>query len=124
MNDFVCLIAEGEAVTPPQQGMAQQNPMGMLIPFILIFFVMYFLVIRPSSKQRREQMQMLTKLERNDRVVTSAGIVGHVVSLKEGEDEVTLKTGDQEPATRITILRSTIVRVFKPGETAGVEKKA
>jgi preprotein translocase subunit YajC len=111
MTDLLSLlIAQGEGGGQPQGNMA-----SFLIPLVLMFAVMYFMVIRPTNKQRREQMEMLTRLQKNDRVITSAGIIGIVVSIKENEDEVTLKTGDQD--TRISVLRSTIVRILTAHDT-------
>ena len=61
-----------------------------LIPLVLIFVVMYFLLIRPQRKKDKEQQQMRNNLEVGDEVVTIGGIIGIVVSLK--EDNVVIET--------------------------------
>src|SRR5690606_28133892 len=54
-----------------------------LFPFILIFAVFYFLIIRPQSKQRKEHAKLLTQLKRGDQVITSSGIYGVIDGLTE-----------------------------------------
>ena len=52
---------------------------NMLIPFIAMFAIFYFLLIRPQQKKQRELRQMLQNLKRGDRVITSGGIYGTIV---------------------------------------------
>jgi preprotein translocase subunit YajC len=104
MNWFSLLLAEGEA---PQGG---PPPLMNILPFILIGLVMVITMGRSSSRQRREQQNLLAKIKKNDKVVTSAGIIGVVVAVKENEDEVTLRVDDTSNS-RIRVLKSTIVRV-------------
>jgi preprotein translocase subunit YajC len=90
------------------------------IPFIImgLMLVMFF---RATSKQRKEQQNALSALKKNDKVVTSGGILGVVVAIKENEDEVTLKVDDSSN-TRIRVLKSSIVRVTPSGEPTVGEK--
>ena len=99
---LVLAVDEGE---PPGGRMLWQ-----LAPFLLMFFVMAIMMGRSSSRQRKEQAAMLATLKKNDKVVTSAGIIGIVVAIKDGEDEVTLRV-DETTNSRVRILRSTIVRI-------------
>lgn len=123
MEQYFYLIGEGENPEGGQQGMPPGPGMSFLVPFILIFFVFYFLVLRPQSKDREAMIKAQNKLEKNDKVLTSSGIYGFVVSVKEGEDELVIKTGDQEPASRLTISKSTVVRIFRPNDPNQPEKK-
>ena len=70
-----------------------------LIPLVLIFVVMYFLLIRPQRKKDKEQQQMRNNLEVGDEVVTIGGIIGMVVSLK--EDNVVIETAGERNKIRI-----------------------
>ena len=70
-----------------------------LIPLVLIFVVMYFLLIRPQRKKDKEQQQMRNNLEVGDEVVTIGGIIGIVVSLK--EDNVVIETAGERNKIRI-----------------------
>jgi len=61
----------------------QLNPIMQLIPFLLILAIFYFLIIRPQKQREKEHKAMLSRLARNDEVVTSAGIHGTIVNVKE-----------------------------------------
>ncbi len=68
------------------------NPMVNLFPLVLIFVVFYFLLIRPQKKQEKEHQKMLKALDKNDQVVTSGGIHGTVVNVK--DKTVTLRVDE------------------------------
>lgn len=55
----------------------------VFIPYILIIIVFYFLLIRPQKLQEKERQKMLENLNKNDEVVTSGGIHGTIVNVKE-----------------------------------------
>ncbi len=64
----------------------QPNPSTGIInfvPFIFIFAVFYFLIIKPQQKKQKEHEAMLKDLKKNDEVVTSGGIHGTIVNIKE-----------------------------------------
>ncbi len=83
-----------------------------LLPFILIFVIMYFLIIRPQRKQMKERAAMLEAVRRNDTVVTGGGIVGKVTKvIDDGELEVEIAQG-----TKIRVLRSMLADVRVKGE--------
>src|SRR5437868_11013765 len=91
------------------------------LPIILIVVVFYFLIIVPGRKEKNQRQAMMGTLKRNDKVVTSGGIVGIVVNLKEGSDEVTIRSED----TKLLILRSSIARVLsEPEKEGGAQTKA
>ncbi|MBU3958448.1 MAG: preprotein translocase subunit YajC [Candidatus Omnitrophica bacterium] len=68
------------------------NPIVNLFPLILIFIIFYFLLIRPQKTKEKEHRQMLTGLNKNDEVVTSSGIHGTIVNIK--DKTVTLRIDD------------------------------
>ena len=77
------------AAAPPSEG-AQQNPMGsMWVMLILMFVIMYFLIIRPQSRQRKEQAARVASLEKGDRIITIGGLHGVVHQV--GKSTVTIK---------------------------------
>jgi preprotein translocase subunit YajC len=59
------------------------NPIMSLVPLILIFVIFYFMLIRPQKQKEKEHLKMLGNLNKNDEVVTSSGIHGTVVNVKE-----------------------------------------
>jgi len=59
------------------------SPLVQFVPGLLIFAVFYFLLIKPQRDQQKKQKNMLTQLKKNDAVVTSGGIHGTVVNVKD-----------------------------------------
>lgn len=55
----------------------------LIIPFGLMFAIMYFLMIRPQKKKERERKDMISRIRKGDKIVTSGGVHGKVVSAKE-----------------------------------------
>ena len=53
------------------------------IPLIFIFLVFYFLIIRPQQKKQKEHREMIKGLKKNDEVVTTGGLYGTIVNIKE-----------------------------------------
>ena len=62
-----------------------------LLPMVLIFVVMYFIMIRPERKRRKKEQEMLAALKRGDRVCTIGGIYGTIMDIK--DDTLTLSVG-------------------------------
>lgn len=65
------------------QGQQAVNPIINLFPLILIFVIFYFLLIRPQKTKEKEHQKMITNLNKNDEVVTSSGIHGTIVNVKD-----------------------------------------
>lgn len=99
-------------------GAGGPGPVMTLIPFVLIFIIMYFMVIRPQQKKGKDHQEMLNKLKKNDEVMTSGGIYGKVVDLKE-----TVVTLEVAPNVRIRVHRPQIAAVLTGEKTAGKEGK-
>jgi len=66
----------------PQSAQAA-NPLVNLVPLILIFVIFYFMLIRPQKKREAEHKKLLNNLNKNDEAVTTGGIHGTIVSVKE-----------------------------------------
>jgi preprotein translocase subunit YajC len=62
---------------------ATVNPIVNLFPLVLIFIIFYFLIIRPQKSKEKEHQKMLNELRKNDDVVTTSGIHGTIVNLKD-----------------------------------------
>ncbi len=65
-----------------------------LLPFILMFVILYLLLIRPQQKKHRVHQQMLQTLKKGDRVLTTGGLFGTVVGIKENENIVVLRLAE------------------------------
>ncbi len=59
------------------------SPITNLIPLILIFAIFYFLIIRPQKAKEKEHQKLLEALNKNDEVVTTGGVHGTIVNVKE-----------------------------------------
>ncbi|MFM9142662.1 MAG: preprotein translocase subunit YajC [Bacteroidota bacterium] len=67
------------AMAPPPSGASAQNPWVSLLPWVLIFVVFYFFMIRPQSVKAKEERKFRDNLSKGDRVVTVGGMHGKVV---------------------------------------------
>ncbi|GKU81410.1 preprotein translocase subunit YajC [Niallia sp. NCCP-28] len=88
-----------------------QQIMGLL-PFILMFVLFYFLLIRPQQKRQKAVRQMQSDLKKGDKVVTIGGLHGMVDAIDEGT--VVIKSGD---GSRLTFDRSAIRDVSASSST-------
>ncbi|MEK6286400.1 MAG: preprotein translocase subunit YajC [Acidobacteriota bacterium] len=83
-----------------------------LLPFILIFVIFYFLLIRPQQKKQRkaqeERQNLLKALKAGDKVVTTGGIYGTIVAVREKDDTVQLRIAQ---SVSIEAERSAIARL-------------
>jgi preprotein translocase subunit YajC len=90
------------------------SAIGSFVPLVLIFFIMYFLLIRPQQKKMKEHRAMVDALRRGDQVVTSGGIVGKVTKVQEdGMVEVEIADG-----VKVKVVKHTIGQVLNKTEPA------
>ena len=100
------LLAQAPEAPP---GGAQGSPLGaLLLPMVAIFFLWYWLILRPQRRDQSKRETMLQSVKKNDRVVTIGGMRGSVGNISADGKEVTLKIDDN---TRIRFLRSSIQSV-------------
>lgn len=64
-------------------GQQAANPIVSFLPLIMIFVVFYFLLIRPQQKQKKQHEDMVKSLGKNDEVVTSSGVHGTILNVKD-----------------------------------------
>ncbi len=117
------LVADDDQPNPGGKEPAKESASpfgGIMFPIILMVIAFYFLIIVPGRKERQQRQLLWKTLKKDDEVVTNAGIIGRVSSIKENEDELTLKIDDN---TRIRVLKSSIARILNPKETAKEEPK-
>lgn len=106
-----------------QAAAKQSSPGGMLsmlLPFILMFVVMYFLILRPQKRKEKERKALLSRVKKNDRVVTAGGIHGLVMSVR--ENELILRVDDAKDV-KIKVDRSAIVTVLEVSHEDTEESK-
>jgi preprotein translocase subunit YajC len=78
---------------------------AFIIQIALFIGIFYFLLIRPQRRQQQQHKQLLASLQRGDRILTSSGIVGEVIHIK--DDEVTIRSGE----AKFVIVRSGIASI-------------
>lgn len=98
---------------------AQPSVFEMLMPFVFIFAIFYFLILRPQTKRMKEQEAMNKKLQRGDAVITNSGILGVIDAIN--ESIVTLEVSAN---TKIKVLRKQIAGLQSSIITQDTEKKA
>ncbi len=74
-------LAYAQAAAPASSPMG--GTLGGLMPIILIFVVMYFLIIRPQQKRQKEHQAMLNAVKAGDKIITNGGLYGTVVAVQE-----------------------------------------
>ncbi|HNR69160.1 MAG TPA: preprotein translocase subunit YajC [bacterium] len=90
---------------------------GMLLPMLLIFVIMYFLIIRPQSKRQKEHRVMQDSLNRGDKIMTAGGVLGTIEGVKEKDNILILKIADN---VKIRIARSAIARKLTDEEAKSI----
>lgn len=91
-----------------------RNPMlDMGLMFGLMLLVMYFLMIRPQMKLKKQHQQMLNSLQKGDQVLTNSGIYGKIVGIKEKEQILVLQIAKN---VDVEIARSHIGRKIEKTE--------
>jgi preprotein translocase subunit YajC len=85
---------------------------GAFVPFIFIFIIMYFVLLRPQMRKQKEQQRLVSALKTGDRVVTNAGIHGLISNVK--DTTVIVKVADN---VKIEMEKSAITNVLKSAES-------
>ena len=81
-------------------------------PFVVIFVIMYFLILRPQQQRAKEQREMVQGAERGDTVVTTGGLIGKITKATD-DNEVEVEIA---PNVRVRLARSGIADVRAKGE--------
>ena len=119
MNKIVELVyALGGA---PQAGAtaaaAPESAGSTFFPIIMlgiVFVIMYFVVLRPQSKEAKKHQDMLKSLKKGDKVLTAGGIYGVVVGISDAESKVVVRIDEN---TKVEIAKAYVVGVKPEGQT-------
>lgn len=103
---MIALLAQAPASSP-----ASGSGLIGLLPFVFIFVIMYYVMIRPQMRRQKEQQRLVSALKTGDRVVTSSGIHGMITNVK--ETTVTVKVADN---VKIEMEKSAVTNVVKAQE--------
>jgi preprotein translocase subunit YajC len=94
MTKFSLFLAQAQPAAP--SGMQQ---LMSLLPMVLIFAAMYFLLIAPQRKKQKEHEKMLAALKAGDEIVTAGGIYGTITSVK--DDRFVVRIGDNNQKVEV-----------------------
>ncbi len=103
VNDAYAMFGGG------QTGGSGGGGLMAFLPLILIFVIMYVLIIRPQQKKQKELQRMLDSLKKGDKIVTSGGIHGQIVGIKEKEQTLIVKVDDN---VKIELSRAAVARIL------------
>jgi preprotein translocase subunit YajC len=96
---------------------ATQDPMSGLmgmLPIILMFVVLWFLMIRPQMKKAKEHQKMVSELAKGDEVVTQGGIVGRITKI--GENYITVEVAEgKDGPVEVTVQKAAIGAMLPKG---------
>ncbi|WP_208433842.1 preprotein translocase subunit YajC [Bartonella taylorii] len=100
-------------------GVSNGTSLVNFIPFLLIFAIMYFFLIRPQRAQMKKRQEMLNAVRRGDTVITGGGIIGKITKVYNENGELEVEIGD---GIHIRVIRSTLADVRVKGEPVAEKK--
>jgi preprotein translocase subunit YajC len=110
LADATATPAAAPAGTPGAQPTPVQTLFGNpLILIVLMIVMMYFMMIRPQSQRAKQQAKLLESLKSGDKVVTSSGIVGVVITVK--DKTVSLRSSD----AKMEVTKSSVTEILERG---------
>ena len=95
---------------PAAAGGDMQSSLMSMLPLVLMFVVLYFVMIRPQMKKTKEHRAMIDALAKGDEVATAGGVLGKVTKLSDSYVTLEVATG-----VEIQIQRSAVVQVLPKG---------
>ncbi len=103
-------ISSAFAQTAPAAGGDMQSALMGMLPFALIFVVLYFVMIRPQMKKQKEHTAMISALAKGDEVITGGGLLGKVSKM--GDTFIGLEVSS---GVEIQVQRSAVIQVLPKG---------
>ncbi|VEJ45189.1 preprotein translocase subunit YajC [Bartonella vinsonii] len=100
-------------------GVSNGASLVSFVPFILIFAIMYFFIIRPQRAQMKKRQEMLNAVRRGDTVITGGGIIGKVTKVYDESGELDVEISD---GIHVRVIRSTLADVRVKGEPIAEKK--
>ena len=104
------LISNAFAQTAPAAGSDLGSSLMGMLPLVLMFVVLYFVMIRPQMKRQKEHRAMIDALAKGDEVATAGGLLGRITRV--GDHSLSLQVAD---GVEVEIQRSAVVQVLPKG---------
>jgi preprotein translocase subunit YajC len=115
---LLTLFAFQDGATPQSPAAQPSLWTGPLVPLVLVGALFFFLLILPERKKQKQRQKMLDALKKGDRVMTTSGIHGSVVSTT--PEVVVLQVAEN---VRLRFSRAAVQSVIEPGKDAALEEK-
>ncbi len=107
--DIMYLMAEAAAsAETPEQPSAIASILSLVLPLAFMVLIFWLFIIRPEKKRNKETQDILNSIQVADKVVTTGGIVGRVLSISDQDDTVLIETGSDR--TKIRVIKAAIAR--------------
>ena len=103
-------ISEAFAQTAPAAGASTESSLMSLLPLVLMFVVLYFIMIRPQMKKQKEHKAMIEAVAKGDEVVIAGGLLGRVAKLGDSYLHVEVANG-----VELQVQRGAVVQVLPKG---------
>ncbi len=109
MSSYMLVAQQDPAPADPATKKPAAGPLGDPTFIFLMFGLMVvFLFILPARQQRRQQQELQAATKAGAKIVTASGIIGTIVTIKDNEDEITIRSGD----TKLRVTKGSIARVL------------
>ena len=103
-------ISQAFAQTAPAASSGTESSLLSLLPLVLMFVVLYFIMIRPQMKRQKEHKAMVEALAKGDEIATAGGLLGKISKLGETHLHVEIADG-----VEVQVQRSAVVQVMPKG---------
>jgi preprotein translocase subunit YajC len=102
--------AFAQSAAPAAGGGDMMSSLGSMLPLILMFVVLYFVMIRPQMRRQKEARAMIEALAKGDEIATSGGVLGKITQLSDSYLSVEIAKG-----VEIQLQRAAVVQVLPKG---------
>lgn len=110
VETFVFISSAFAQTAPAASGGDMQSSLMSMLPLVLMFVVLYFVMIRPQMRKQKEHRTMIEALAKGDEVVTAGGFLGKVSKM--GDSYLTLEVAN---GVELQVQRSSVVQVLPKG---------
>jgi preprotein translocase subunit YajC len=100
-------LAVAAEVSSGPSSILQNSGLMSLFPFVMIFFIFYFMLIKPQMKKQKEHQNTINALKKGDKVLTTGGIIATIVKLEDDILHVEIA-----PEVKIKITKSAVTSIY------------